>query len=84
MNDFELFTKRASIELERIFKIEPYSDDLVVTLGSWRANHNREAMVNFIKKNRNSIIEIEGSFEDIINHLITLVKNALLSLDHFD
>ncbi len=84
MNDFELFTKRASIELERIFNIEPYSDDLVVTLGAWRANHNREAMVLFIKRNRESIIDIEGNFEDIINHLIKLVKDALLSLDHFD
>lgn len=77
MNDFELLTKRASMELERIFKIEPYSDDLVVALGSWRAGHNREALQSFIQRNRQSILVIEGNFEDVMKYLKDVMKSML-------
>ncbi len=78
MNDFDLLIKRASKELERVFQIEPYSDNLVVALGSWRANHNREAMEVLIRKYRKTILGIEGNFEDVMSYLIDLIKNILL------
>ncbi len=78
MNDFELLTKRAAMELERIFSIEPYSDNLVVALGSWRANHNREALQNFIQRNHQRILVIEGNFEDVMKYLIDLIKSTLI------
>ncbi len=80
MNDFDLFTKRASKELERILNIEPYSDDLVVPLGSWKANHNREAMENFIRSHRKVITEFEGNFEGIMTLLTNLLKEAFIAI----
>ncbi len=77
MTDCELITKRAAMELERIFSIEPYSDNLVVALGSWRANHNREALQNFIERNRQKILVIEGNFEDVMIYLKDLLKSTL-------
>lgn len=77
MSDFELLTKRAAMELERMFSIEPYSDNLVVALGSWRANHNREALQNFIERNRQRILVIEGNFEDVMLYLKELLKSTL-------
>ena len=78
MHDFELFSKRASVELERIFHIEPYSDDLVVPLGSWRANHNREATKNLIDRNRSKIMALGDNFEEAMNYLINLLKILLM------
>ncbi len=75
--NFELFIKRATQELERKFNIEPYSNNLVVPLGSWQANHNREATENLIKMNRENILEMEGGFEEAMSYLVRLLKNIL-------
>ncbi len=77
MNDFELLKKRAAMELERMFSIEPYNDNLVVALGSWQANHNREALQNFIQRNHQRILVIEGDFAEVMIYLKDLLKSML-------
>ncbi len=79
MLNYELFTKRATLELERVFHIQPYSDDLVVPLGSWQASHNREATENLIRRNRKSILELGDEFDEAMKYLIALLEQLFMN-----